>query len=125
MNVEAIIGTLSERNATSLKQLQTNAERVLKRAPEDANARALLAAIRLEWERRNPPPMDGWTNGSQGDPRHLYRDGERVATVVRHETHGLNKGGYDIWVLGKRLDASPRKIEDARALAEAEIGWPS
>ena len=125
MNVEGIISTLSERYATSLKQLQTNAERVLKRAPEDASALALLAAIRLEWDRRNPPPMNGWTTGSQGAPRHLYRDGERVATVVRNETHGLNKGGYDIWVLGKRLDASPRHIDEARALAEAQIGWPT
>ncbi len=121
MDIEGIISTLAERDDASLKRLQLNAERAFSRDPSDRKAQAVLAAVLEESERRSPPPKDGWTKGSQGDPRHLYRNGDRVATVVRNDTHGLNKGGYDIWVLGERLNASPRHIDEARSLAEAAV----
>jgi hypothetical protein len=78
--------------------------------------------VLAEWNRRHDEVVDGWTPGSQGDPRLLKADGVVVATVYRQETHKSNNAGvYVVVVKGAELPDRYRHVDDARAAAELKL----
>lgn len=82
----------------------------------------LRDAIDSEIVERLGQMEDGWTTGVQGDPRYLLVEGKILAVVYRTETHGAGRGGYGIEVGGVTYPAYPRHVDEARAIAEKEVG---
>ncbi|MCB1356099.1 MAG: hypothetical protein KDK53_06225 [Maritimibacter sp.] len=122
MNIERILATLSSKDAKALGQFLKNANDALHRSPDDPEALRLRDAVTAELDRRRPSVTDGWTRGTHGDPRHLMRAGEIVASVYRLETHRSdNDGVWSVVVLGRELPETYRHIDDARRAAENEL----
>lgn len=122
MNIELILGTLSSKDAKALGQFLKNANDALNRNPDDLDALRLRDAVAAEHDRRRPRVSDGWTKGTQGDPRHLMQAGEIVASVYRLETHRSdNDGVWSVVVMGRQLPETFRHIDDARRATEVEV----
>lgn len=105
-----------------LSALRENARRILMKSPTDAPVAEVIKAVDLELQSRFSGPEDGWSSGRQGEPRFYRKDGQVVAMIIRLEPHRVDQGGYLIEVLGQPLPQHPRFIEEARMLAEAELG---
>jgi transposase len=105
-----------------LSALRENAQRILRKSPSDAAAAQVLKAVDKELQNRFSGPDHGWSNGRQGEPRFFREEGQVVATVIRLETHGVNRGGYLIEVRGQPLPEHPRFIDEARRQAEVALG---
>lgn len=118
MGVEHLIAKLGTMPTPALVQQRLNVA-AKARASGSPDAVALRDAIDSELMTRLGAPVDGWSNGSQGEPRYLVQGGAMIAVVYRLETHGKDRGGYCIEVGGVELDSYPRHVDDARALAEA------
>lgn len=105
-----------------LSILRENAQAILRKSPADAAAAQVLKAVDQELQSRFSGPDHGWSTGRQGEPRFYREEGQVVATVIRLETHGVNRGGYLIEVRGQPMPQHPRFVEEARILAEGELG---
>lgn len=117
---------LSLQSNASLSQILQNVARALQKSPLDQKAVQKRSDVLEEWNRRYDEVEDGWTPGSQGDPRLLKADGVVVATVYRQETHRRdNAGVYVVIVKGTELPDRCRYIDDARAVAELRLAQGS
>ncbi len=105
-----------------LSVLRENAQRILRKTPADAAAAQVLKDVDKELQTQFPGPDHGWSNGRQGEPRFYREEGQVTATVIRLETHGVNRGGYLIEVRGHSLPEHRRFIDEARRLAEEALG---
>lgn len=122
MRNEPIHSTLSNRDEEALKAILKNAERVLEARPGNSEAIQLREAALEEWTKRHPTVINGWTPGTQGDPRILMWNGIAVASVHRLETHKRkNHGVYKCIVRGRELSGLFRHVDDAREAANIEI----
>ena len=114
------ISELANKTTSVLCNQRLNAMRLLNSEKHD-EAVSLIDDIDEVLIARLAAPSDGWSSGAQGKPRYLMHSGDKVAVVIRSETHGKCKGAYFIEVLGQLLPETPRCIEDARILAEAQL----
>ncbi len=121
MDIELIKAGFPERETHSLLKQRENVVAKIALGTADMGELALRAAIDDELEHRFPDPDEGWSPGRQGDPRFLRKNGRVCAIVIRLETHGATKGGYLIEVMGVALNAHPRNVDEARALAERHL----
>lgn len=112
---------LTEKSLKDLILLRENTNKVLLKSQQDETARQMLKDVKRELERRYPEPNDGWSKGEQGEPRFYREQGQVLASVIRIETHGNNRGGYEVEVRGQVLPETPYYVDEARSRAEAKL----
>ena len=115
MSIEKLIAGLPERSNGQISKMRARAVHDRRSKPADDELLRLVEEIDSEFLRRLEPPENGWTSGTQGDPRFLMHEGQRVGAVQRMETHrSSNAGVYVAEILGKVLPKRYRHVEDAR-----------
>ncbi|MGO4906792.1 hypothetical protein ACEN2J_00520 [Pseudorhodobacter sp. W20_MBD10_FR17] len=122
MNIDSIIANITKSSTKALLGQRARISAKLGADSAHQNTQSILDAVDNELQRRFPTPRDGWSTGTQGDPRYFRTGGTICALVVRMETHGHAKGSYLVEVNGSALDETPRHIAQARILAEAKLG---
>lgn len=112
---------LTEKSTKDLALLRENTKKILLKSSQDEAALQILQDVTRELERRYPEPNDGWSKGEQGEPRFYREQGQVLASVIRIETHGNNRGGYEVEVRGQVLPDTPYHVDEARSMAEAKL----
>lgn len=117
--MDRLIAGLPERSSAQLAGMRNKGMQRRDVSPEDDELRRFIAAIDDEFVWRLASTENGWTKGTQGDPRYLMHDGRRVGVVQRMETHRLANGDvYLADILGQPLSQRFRHVDDARRAVE-------
>lgn len=123
MDIDRLIAGLPTRATGELSKMRARAASETRGKLNDPDLRRFIDAIDEEFLSRVSAPENGWTRGTQGDPRFLMHDGRRVGVVQRMDTHRASNGGvYVAEVLGQAIGKMFRHVDEARDAVATAYG---